>query len=66
MPKKNFNLNINKKSTNEQIKNVAFELLKNFRELTQATINNNNPVARTVVIIKINSNENNDKIYFMT
>ncbi|MGL6297910.1 MAG: 4Fe-4S binding protein [Methanobacteriaceae archaeon] len=66
MSKKNFNLNINKESTNEQIKNVAFELLENFREVTLATVNNNKPAARTVIILKIDSNENNDKIYFMT
>lgn len=62
MSKNNFKLNINFESTNNQIKNVAFKLLENFREVTLATINNNKPAARTVVIVKIS----NDKIYFMT
>ncbi|MGL4670122.1 MAG: 4Fe-4S binding protein [Methanobacteriaceae archaeon] len=62
MSKNNFKLNINFESTNNQVKNVAFELLENFREVTLATVNNNKPAARTVVIVKIS----NDKIYFMT
>ncbi len=53
---------LNRNSSNHEIKEKAFQLLKNIREVALGTINKNKPSTRIVVIASIRD----DHIYFMT
>ena len=53
---------LSKNSTNDEIKEAAFQLLKKIRNVALATINKNKPSVRIVVIAYIKD----DTIYFMT